>query len=99
MKFNTQAKIMGAKKFNDTIDGQHHDFTKLFIETELDESRDNAVGFAHSEYNFGTSAEYDKLKHLPFPFLADLTIELSTTGKRETKRVIALKPVQSAQAK
>jgi len=93
MKFQTQAKVMGAKKFCGTVEGQNFDSTTLFIETELDTSKEVALGFAVAEYKFGTSAEFDKMKHLTFPFIADLTVELTTTGKRENKAVLAMKPI------
>ena len=98
MKFNTQAEVTGVKKFNDAVDGMHYDFTEVFIKTELDESRESAVGFATMPMKFGTSAEYEKLKGHKFPFMADMTIELTTTGKTEKKMIISLKPIQAAKA-
>lgn len=97
MQFNTQCKITGMKMFNDTMEGKTYDFTKLFIESNLDESKGVAKGFATVEYEFGTSEEFHKMKHLPFPFMADLTIELVTTGKAQKQRVIAMKPVKLEQ--
>lgn len=94
MQFQTQGKVTGMKMFNDTMEGKTYDFTKLFIESNLDESKGVAKGFATVEYEFGTSEEFHKMKHLPFPFVADLTIELVTTGKAQKQRVIAMKPVK-----
>jgi hypothetical protein len=94
MQFTTRAKVLGMKMFNDTLEGKTYDFTKLFVESELDESRGVAKGFTAVEYDFSTSAEFQKMKHLSFPFVADLTIELVTTGKTSKQRVLAMKPVQ-----
>lgn len=93
MEVNAQVEITGAKNFVGNVEGVQYDSTTIFVKTELDESRDNAKGYATTEYKFGTSAEYERLKGLPFPFMADVTIELGTTGKRDTKRLVSLRPV------
>lgn len=93
MQVNAQVEVTGAKSFQGNIEGVQYDSTTVFIKTELDESRDNAKGFATTEYKFGTSAEFEKFRPLHFPFMADVCIELGTTGKRDTKRLISLHPV------
>lgn len=93
MQFQTKAKVMGASYFNDTIEGQKHDFTKVYLEMSLDESRGTAKGFASQTMNWGTSEEFQKIKHLPFPFEAELTVELVTSGKVQKQRIVALKPL------
>ncbi|MFA7238884.1 MAG: hypothetical protein WC091_02135 [Sulfuricellaceae bacterium] len=93
MQFTTTAKVTGMKKFKDAVEGKSYDSTKLFIETNLDDSSGNAKGFASSEYPFSDSSEFDKLSHLPFPITAEITIELVTTGKVQKQRVIAIKPL------
>lgn len=93
MEFTTRAEVSGMKKFKDTVEGKEYDTTKLFIKTDLDSSQGNAMGFATVEYQFNDSGEFDKLKHLPFPFEADITIELVTTGKVQKQRVKSIKPL------
>lgn len=93
MQFNTTVKVTGMKRFKDTVDGKPYDTTKLFIETDLDDSTGNAKGFASSEYPFSDSSEYEKLKHLSFPISAEVTIELVTNGKVQKQRVVAIKPL------
>lgn len=93
MQFTSEVEVTGAKMFVGNIEGVAYDSTTVFIKTELDESRDNAKGFATTEYKFGTSEEYQKLRGLAFPLKAQVTIELGTTGKRDTKRLIALRPI------
>lgn len=94
MKFQTQAEVIGMKMFNDTMEGKTYNFTKLFIKSDLDESKGVAKGMTAVEYEFGTSDEFHKMKHLPFPFMADLTMEIVTTGKATKQRVISMKPVK-----
>lgn len=95
MKFTTQAVVRGMKKFNDEVEGQRYDFTKLFIESDLDESKGTAKGQTCVEYEFGTSEEFDKMKNYPFPFPATLEIELVTNGKTSKQRVLSVKPMKA----
>jgi ABC-type uncharacterized transport system ATPase component len=96
MQFQTKAKVLGAKCFNDTIDGQKFDSTTIFVEMALDESRGTAKGFASQNMGWGSSEEFQKIKHLPFPFEAELTVELVTSGKTQKQRIVALKPIGAA---
>jgi hypothetical protein len=75
--------------------GQAYDSTKVYVETPLDESRGNAKGFAVAEYTLGASVEFEKYKHLPFPFDGQATIEIVTTGKAQRMQLVDLRPVQS----
>lgn len=98
MQFQTQGKVTGATQFNDTVEGVTYDFTKLHIETSLDDSKGNAKGSATVAYEFGKSDEFKKMEHLSFPFMADLTMELVTTGKVQKQRVVAMKPLAMVKA-
>lgn len=93
MKFTTKATITGAKMFKDSIDGQAFDQTTLYVQMGLDETKGTAKGFATQALGWGTSDEYHKIKHLPFPFEAEIEMELVTTGKQQKQRVVGLKPV------
>lgn len=98
MQFEAQVKVLGAKWFNDVIEGQQHDFTTLYIEVPLDESKGTAKGYATQEYKWGSSGEFQKIKHLPFPFHAVAKIEIVTSGRQQKQRVVELKPVERAKA-
>jgi hypothetical protein len=93
MQFQTKAKVLGAKCFKDTIDGQAFDSTTVFVEMQLDESKGTAKGYASQAMGWGTSEEFSKIKHLPFPFDAELTVELVTSGKTQKQRIVGMKPV------
>lgn len=101
MQFQSKVKVLGASMFKDSVDGTAYDFTKLFIEMPLDESTGRAKGFSSQEIRWGLSDEFAKISHLPFPFEAEVTIELVTSGKSQKQRVISLVPraaVKGAQA-
>lgn len=93
MIFKTNCEIVGAKMFEGNIEGVAYDSTTLFVKTELDESRDTARGFATTEYKYGTSAEFARIKDRKFPFLAECEIELTTTGRKDSKRMISMHPL------
>jgi len=97
MKFNTQIKVLGMKSSKGMMEnGQSFDSTKVYVETALDDTKGSAKGFAVAEYSFGLSTEFSKFKHLPFPFLADATLEIVSTGKAQKTQIVDLKPTELA---
>lgn len=95
MKFTSQVKVLGMKASKGTLEnGNPYDSTKVYVETGLDDSKGNAKGFSAVEYGLGTSDEYNKYKHLPFPFMAEVTLEIVTTGKVQKTQLSELKPVE-----
>lgn len=97
MKFTTEVTITGAKQYNNSIDGVKHDFTKLFVMTEL--SDQSGVGQATVEYKWGTSDNYKKIQDKDFPFLAKASMEIVTTGTRQSTIIHDITPVAPAPTK
>lgn len=90
---------MGMKASKGSMDnGTTFDSTKVYTETQLDESKGNAKGFAVGEFTLGTSVEFEKFKHLPFPFEAVAEFEIVSNGKTQKTLMHALKPTQRAKA-
>ena len=98
MQFKARMTVMGAKCFNDVVEGTKYDNTKVFIETPMNEQGGNAVGFAAAEYQWGTSDNFHKIKGLNFPFDADCVIEMVTNGKQQKPVLVALAPVSAPAA-
>lgn len=99
MKFTTESVITGAKFYNNAIEGVQHNFTKVFIMTDLADQ--SGVGAATVEYKWGTAENIKKIEHLQFPFNAKVDMEIVTTGSRQTTIIHNITPVQaqkSAQA-
>lgn len=96
MKINQQLTITGMKAFKGEVEGTLYDNTKVFAMTDMDESKGNAKGFATVEYAFGKSEEYEKYKHLTFPFKADCELEFLTNGKTQRMVLSSIKPVAAA---
>lgn len=93
MKFTTQAVVVGAKAFRDTVEGKPYDSTTLFVQMELDERNGNAKGYAVNEMKWGVSDNFHAIKHNEFPIQCELEIELVTSGKAQKQVVVACKPI------
>lgn len=97
MKFNTRITIAGIKGSKGRLEGgQEYDSTKIYVQTDLDDSKGMGKGFATVEYSYGTSEEFHKLKHLPFPLQADAELEIVTNGRVQKTVITSLQPVELA---
>lgn len=95
MKFTTEATITGAKAYNNTIDGVAHNFTKLFVLTDL--SDQSGVGKATVEYKWGSSENIKKIQDSDFPLNAKIQMEIVTTGSRQTTIIHDVQPITQKQ--
>lgn len=101
MKFTSMVKVTGMKFSKGKMDnGTEFDSTKVYVETELDSSKDTAMGTACAEYGLGKAEEYQKYKHLAgaFPFMATAEMEIVTNGKTQKTIIHSLRPVEGAKA-
>ncbi|HJW26502.1 MAG TPA: hypothetical protein VJ576_16525 [Rhodocyclaceae bacterium] len=80
MQIKSQFQVVGAKSFKGDVEGKSYDSSTLFVLMDVSERGGNAVGQNVVEMKFGKSDEFDKLKHLPFPVQAELTLNLTTKG-------------------
>ena len=95
MNFTSRITVQGIKGSKGTLEsGQAYDSTKIYVQTALDDTKGMGKGFATAEYNFGTSDEYHKYKHLPFPIECDAELEIVTNGKTQKTQIVSLKPVE-----
>lgn len=79
--------------------GKTYDNCVVYIQTRLDESKGTAKGFAVGEYRFGEASTFDKYKHLPFPFYAEVETDTVTSGKALAQIIVSLTPLKPEQAK
>ncbi|WP_426342805.1 hypothetical protein ACN9MZ_14590 [Pseudoduganella sp. S-14] len=99
MKFSSTVKVMGMKYSKGKMDnGTEFDSTKVYVETELDTSKETAMGTACAEYGLGKADEYQKYKHLAssLPFMAIAEMEIVTNGKTQKTVIHSLKPLEGA---
>jgi hypothetical protein len=101
MKFTSTIKVTGMKFSKGKMDnGTEFDSTKVYVETELDSSKESAMGTACAEYGLGKAEEYQKYKHLAdaLPFMALAEMEIVTNGKTQKTIIHSLRPVEGAKA-
>lgn len=84
--------LLGAKRSKGTINGNSYDTTKVYVQTPMNDSVDTA-GFSVSEYNWGDSNNFYKIRDLNYPLQAEITVELVTNGKASKLVVQNLEPV------
>jgi hypothetical protein len=92
MQFKSIVTVTGLKKFKGDVEGNTYDSTTAYIQMDMDETKKTARGFATQDYNIGTSDEFDKLSKVALPFEAEATFEMTTNGKTQRQRVVALVP-------
>lgn len=80
MRIKTQAQVLGVKGFKGTVEGVSYDSTTLYVVMEVSEKNGTEAGFNAAPMKFGKEEEFQKLKSLPFPVMAELEIELTTKG-------------------
>lgn len=86
MQFETQIIVLGAKASKGEFNGRPFDSTKIFAQAELQEG-ENFAGFVSSEYPWGTSFNFDRIKGLEYPFKAKATMKIESNG-RDSKTVL-----------
>lgn len=73
-------QVLGVKGFKGEVEGVTYDSTTLYVVLPVSKRAGTEAGFNAKEVKFGREDEYQKLKNLPFPVLAELDIEVNTKG-------------------
>lgn len=94
MKFQSEIVVVGIKSSKGQLEnGTAYDSTKVYALVDMDTSKGNALGQSASEFTLGTSEEYNKYKHLPFPFKAVADMEIVTNGKTSKTVMHGMRPL------
>lgn len=94
MKFEAELFVVGMKASKGTMEsGLSYDSTKVYALVDMDDSKGTMKGQAGAEYALGEASEFEKYKHLPFPFRAKADMEIVTNGKTARTVVRALRPI------
>jgi len=75
--------------------GTGYDSTKVYVQTDLDDSKGTGKGSATVEYNWGLSNNYETVKNLTFPLQAEVEMEIVTNGRIQRTQLISLKPLKA----
>jgi hypothetical protein len=90
--------ITGAKSSSGEYEGRTYDSTKVYVQTKMNDQNGEMVGFATSEYNWGDSSNFAKLKDLDYPVKAKVAIEIVTSGKNSKMVITDVQPMQQSKA-
>ena len=91
MQFETTIVVLGAKASKGEFNGRAYDSTKVFAQSELQEG-ENFAGFVSTEYTWGTSFNFERIKGLDFPFSAKAKMQVVSNGKTSTTVMLDLVP-------
>lgn len=95
MKFKSEITVLGMKSSKGSFEGTDYDSTKVYVLTDLDTSKGNAVGSSAAEYVLGKSDEFAKYKHLGFPVKGVADLEIVTNGKTQKTVMHGFVPASS----
>lgn len=91
MKFSAKEVVRGATRFQDKIDGEEVKSAYVFVDVSLDQE---GRGFGMRTEGKKTTVEVvDKIKHLPFPFQAEIFFEEIATRNKTQLVVVDVKPL------
>lgn len=80
MNIKQQFRVLGCKGFKGQVEGVNYDSTTLYVEMGVSEKNGTEAGFNASSIKFGKEDEFQKIKGLAFPVVAELEILLTTKG-------------------
>lgn len=95
MKVTGQFQVVGCKGFKGNVEGVGYDSTTLYVLMDVSDRSGTEAGFNVSQIKFGKEEEFQKLKGLPFPVMAELQLELTTKGPE----CMGFKPLRQEQPK
>lgn len=85
--------ITGAKASSGDFEGRSYDSTKVYIQTRMNPDSGDMAGFATTEYNWGPSDNFKKIRDQKYPFKALVEMDLVTSGKSSKMVVIDVQPI------
>ena len=91
MQYESQIIVLGAKASKGEFNGRPFDSTKVFAQAELQQG-ENFAGFVSTEYTWGTSFNFERIKGLDFPFSAKAKMQVVSNGKTSTTVMLDLIP-------
>ena len=89
MQFESTIVVLGAKASKGEYNGRPFDSTKIFAQAELQEG-ENFAGFVSTDYTWGTSFNFERIKGLKYPCKAKATMKSESNGK-DSKTILVNK--------
>lgn len=80
MEYPATITVLGAKSSKGDFNGRPYDSTTIFYQAKLQDG-ENFVGQIGEQIRWGTSANFEKIKGLKFPLVANVLMEQVSNGK------------------
>jgi len=75
-----RVQVLGCKGFKGDVEGVTYDSTTLYVVLPVSKRAGTEAGYNVKEVKFGKEEEFQKMKGLPFPIVAELDLEINTKG-------------------
>lgn len=75
-----RVQVLGCKGFKGEVEGTAYDSTTLYVVLPVSKRAGTEAGFNVKEVKYGKEEEFQKMKNLPFPIMAELDLEINTKG-------------------
>lgn len=86
MLLNSDVVVTGSKASKGDFNGKPFDSTKVYVQTDM-QAGERSSGTVSAEYTWGTSANYDRIEKLSYPFKAKAVMQIVSNG-RESKTIL-----------
>ena len=91
MLLKSNVIVRGARPSKGDYNGRAYDSTKVFAQSELQEG-ENFAGFVSTEYSWGTSFNFERIKGIEYPFKAKAVMQIVSNGKDSKTIMLDLVP-------
>jgi hypothetical protein len=98
MLLKSDVVVTGSKATKGEYNGRPYDGTKVYVQTEM-QAGERSSGTVSAEYTWGTSANYDLIANLPYPFKAKAVMQIVSNGRESKTILVDLIPEGQAPAK
>lgn len=91
----SKIRVLGARRFNDAVEGKSYNFTKVRLEMPVPRNSENELGTNVVEANYGDASKFVELMAMgKFPM--DCLVDLEPSSKGFD--VVSIKPAMEAKA-
>lgn len=74
-------RVMGLRRFDDVVEGQKHDFTKVRVELPVSAKTGNEFGVSMAEWGYGPATNCGPVAaKYSFPCMVELEYEMTAKG-------------------
>lgn len=98
MLLKSDVVVTGSKASKGEYQGKPFDSTKVYVQTDM-LAGERSSGTVSAEYTWGTSANYDRIEKLSYPFKAQAVMQVVSNGRDQKTILVDLVPEVQPAAK